>query len=119
MTVHEKLAARLRTTSTRRFCFDCGNEALESTIADIESGLLNDVLGVREPTIEDVNQEAVRVDPTAWVDCGYDFNDRPCVTVYARDEDVDCDAHRIFLRCPTRASAYAALRTMKDYEGEK
>lgn len=78
----------------------------------IASGALDTILGVREPTIEDVQREAVRVfGPTLGdIDVLDERHTWPGVEVHLTGW------FREALRAPTVKSAYAALRALPDYE---
>lgn len=128
MTVHDKLSARLRSTPA---CLRDGNSASSATVygpwqdaadmlADaIEHGDFDDILGVREPTLEDVKREAVRVYGVAKEYGG--------AIVYYLDNGVHvgvgsevCGQHvEVYpVIAPTIAAAYQALRALPDYEEE-
>jgi len=119
MTIHKKLAARLRSTPA---CLRDGNSASSPTVygpwqvvadvlADaIEHGDFDDILGVRKPSIEDVKREAVRV-----------FGKHTAVRAW--EDGLSIQVGTVVLNeplyAPTIAAVYAALRAMKDYEGEE
>ena len=116
MTIHEKLAARLRDLSERLHETHCHEpklsvfRACESLAEYVESGNFDDILGVREPTIEDVKREAVRV---------YGKH----AAVRAWEDGLSIQVGTVVLNeplyAPTIAAVYAALRALPDYEGEK
>lgn len=113
MSVHEKLAAFIALGSCGHVR-SCGHESCEQLLRlsrDIARGDLDDILGVREPTIEEVWREAVRV-----FGAGFD----PYRTTVFSDGWVLLPLpYREEVRVPSISAAYAALRTMKDYEVEK
>lgn len=118
MTIHDRLAARLRSTPA---CLRDGNSASSTTayslwqdladvLADaIEHGDFDDILGVRKPSIEDVKREAVRV-----------FDKHTAVRVW--EDGLSIQVGTVVLNeplyAPTVAAAYQALRALPDYEGE-
>jgi len=118
MTIHDKLAERLRGDyshtvdcveayqTRKRMDPDCLACEIELLAGEIEAGSYDDALGVREPTLDDVEREAERVygpNQDVWVDY---------------DECVKVDTGRLVWRAPTVASAYVALRTLPDWKGE-
>ncbi len=87
-----------------------GVYAVECAAYRIASGILDDILGIPEPTIEDVTREAVRV-----------FGSRVGVQKGSRGMFVAATLSKAFegkfvVRAPTVAAAYAALRALPDYE---
>jgi hypothetical protein len=124
MSVHEKLAAFIALGSCGHVR-SCGHESCKRLLQlsrDIRRGNLNDVLGVREPTIEDVQREAARVYGRAETNLdsmfGEEFTMPAQVRVFASARDRYIDESPALV-APTIAAAYAALRTLPDYEGEK
>lgn len=113
MSIHEKLAARLRELAERLHETHCHESKLavfracESLAEYVESGDFDDVLGVREPTIEDVKLEAARV-----FGAGFD----PYRTTVFSDGWVLLPLpYREEVRVPSISAAYAALRTLEDF----
>lgn len=119
MSIHKKLASRLHKYAQMRWFYDvedgddahddmCIEDVLNTIADEIMRGDLDDVLGVREPTIEDVQREAARVFGNAHCLAGWHAG---LFGVHSHR------GHEVI--APTIAAAYAALRTMPDYEGEK
>lgn len=119
MSIHEKLAASIKDLTAAHAaelmgvgdgC--CGpNPCIDCIIGAIKCGLFSDILGVREPTIEDVRREAVRV-----FGAGFD----PYRTTVFSDGWVLLPLpYREEVRVPSISAAYAALRTLPDYEVSK
>ena len=123
MSIHKMLAARLHKYAQMRWFYDIEEgddtddgddmsvEDTLNTIADeIMRGDFGDILGAREPTIEDVQREAVRV---------YGKH----TAVRAWEDGLSIQVGTVVLNeplyAPTIAAVYAALRTLPDYEGEK
>lgn len=126
MSVHEKLAARLREEwghiysckpgdrvadwdqsdsgpYDQQSCLGCDMDAVASMF---ETGDFDDILGVREPTIEDVQRLALHVyGKHAAVRVGEDGLSIQVGTVVLNEP----------LYAPTIAAAYAALRTLEDF----
>lgn len=108
MNPHDRFAARLREMSpTRPYAYLCDEYTAHDVADDIERGSFDDVLGVREPTIEDVRREAKRCVRDATIQTS-GVSGR--VDVYAR--------LTLIMRAMPLRAAYAALRALPDYEGE-
>lgn len=117
MTIHDKLAARLHNMAERAraqgrsYAGAYAARWLHDAADSIEAGDLDDILGVREPTIEDVRREARRVSfPNALPPFMGCINDPSCVVMRCPKGS----SHTYVF--PTIAAAYAALRTMPDYK---
>lgn len=89
----------------------CSGCDMDEVAGMVEAGDFDDILGVPEPTLEDVKREAVRVFGEA---VSVESDQRVAVGMHhpARDGSVWYD----HVRAPTIAAAYAALRPLPDYE---
>lgn len=119
MTIHDKLIDRLY--DYLQICWECSNGALGDAAQAINEGRFDDLLGVREPTIDDVNREAVRVfGPSAYacddaIDCGgfvLVWRDRGAPGMSGAGKSPSITA-------PTVAAAYAFLRALPDWKVEE
>ena len=119
MTVHEKLAARLRELAERLHETHCHEPKLavfrscESLAEYVEAGDLDDILGAREPTIKAVDAESRRVfgrKASAEHNKAYD------VVEVRITRGAWIDVRRTYVSIP---EAFGALRALPDYEGEK
>ena len=125
MSIHEKLAASIKDLTAAHAAEIMGvgdeccgpNPCIDCIIGAIKCGLFSDILGVREPTIEDVRREAVRVFGNQWTADDHNFGDPPeSVTIWKDSVDYDGNPPLI---APTVAAAYASLLSMPDYEVSK
>lgn len=126
MSIHEKLAARLREKynhtracaeakqprrRTDPECFACEMHVLAD---EVELGRHDGVLGVRAPTIEDVERETKRVsgrdDATVK-----DWGGAVVVLVFTLSSSGKLTMP-LCVEAPSVPSAYAALRALPDYE---
>lgn len=110
MSIHEKLDERLENYHEK--CYECGSYALTRVTGALYSGLLDDILGVRNPTIDDVRTETYRV----YRD-GYraDLGASKVHVVLKKTTFKPGTSQGDFL-FPSVAAAYGALRAMPDYE---
>lgn len=120
MSIHEKLAARLREYASERgerAPFPGEVVALKGWADAIEAGDFDGVLGVRKPTIEHTSEQARRAyGERARIDLDKaDGHVLVCVPYVLRGHH----GIRTVFHAPTIAAAYAALRTLPDYEGAK
>ena len=81
-----------------------------------ESGDLDDILGVREPTIEDVQREAKKKTKRPLF---IGFSEAWSDSFFIQEMSDENFVVTTLVHTTTIAAAYAALRTMPDYEGEK
>lgn len=123
MSVHEKLAARsvkIRDGLMSGMGFGLYEAgacaAINRIVGAIEAGDLDDILGVREPTIEHTSEQARRAyGERARIDLDKaDGHVLVCVPYVLRGHH----GIRTVFHAPTIAAAYAALRTLPDYEAE-
>lgn len=117
MTIHDKLAARIRAEMLRVGKWK-DSPHLIGLLHRIERGDFDDILGVREPTLEDVHKEAVRVYGALSL-CRIDGDDSDGIAVRVFRRHDATKNHSAALLAPTTAAAYAALRTLPDWKGER
>ncbi len=111
MSIHEKLLEQLDLYHKK--CSDCGSYALIHAMDSIDCGAFDPILGVKEPTLEDVRRELDRCLPGYWLDAE-SWSDGG-IDVY--DDEPRHDY--LMMRFHNVESAYAALRVLPDYkEGE-
>lgn len=112
MSIHDKLAARIHAFADTLRAKPFAEEKLAATyVSDVArafvEGDFDDILGAREPTLDDVKREAVRV-----------FGPGAGVYMYKSGE-VDVWKDKQVFDYETLASAYATLRTLPDWKGEE
>lgn len=132
MTLHDKLAARLHKYSKMAWCYDVGEgdyafddemsveDVLNTVANEIKRGDFDDVLGAREPTIDDVKREAARVFGEAKEYGGalvYYLDNGVHVGVGSKVRGQHVEVYPVI--APTIAAAYAALRALPDWKEEE
>jgi hypothetical protein len=121
MSIHERIAERIRVTANERK--DCGvfediyaGTWLDDVARAFLEGDFDDILGVTEPTIEDVKREAVRVfGPNATVEGPSVPGDFAFANHKYLSENDDAWPD---VAARSVAAIYAALRTIQDYEAK-
>lgn len=114
MRIHKRLIDRLLELAEE--VSDCvqfegtlaGYYACHNLTERIGFGQLDDVLGVSNPTLDDVNIEVQRVYGPSAIAHIYDDG------MVGLASSID----KVIFYCPTIESAYAALRTLPDYNAE-
>lgn len=123
MTLRDKIAERLRATPaclrtggdpSSREVYGPWQDAADALADAFERGDFDDLLGVGEPTLEDVKREAVRAIGAAvhverWRTS--DHESRVIVRVWRSERDRQCNEMPM-LDAPSASSAYAALRAL-------
>lgn len=132
MSIHEKLAARLREMGGEvargivspnpwnMIAYEDDKRLVEIAVEHvaklIERGDLNNILGVREPTIEDVQREAKKKTKRPLF---IGFSEAWSDSFFIQEMSDENFVVTTLVHTTTIAAAYAALRELPDYEGEK
>lgn len=126
MNIHDKLAARIHAFADTLRAKPFAEEKLAATyVSDVArafaEGDFDDILGVREPTIDDVRREATRVsgrEDAIVKDWGYSVVVR-IIDSSDSGKAPDSVSVPLCVEAPTIASAYAALRALPDWKGDE